>query len=662
MNKIIIVLMLCILVGCSNNHDNPLESQTEPSQPAGIEYELQYEPDTIILSWNPCDNAETYHIFRKLSDQSEEVRIGESKETHFEDHNVTRGLNYVYSIQGIGKGDTLGSGLIGAKSIPKLVIFPVPQCILKVNPQSIELDESNNWTVNVALTASKGCDSWQAIFDKTLLSVEPSEGNFDSSRSLVVKVSCRQIGTLDAGEYKSEIVFKTGEFQSKLNVNLTRIGYLEGRCTNIFTDDSISQAEVSTDIGKIYTDANGYFKIPYKKEGDYKWKINHQNFLSCQGTISTSKGSGKIGNIAMIPIPASVGEVRAGFGFDTPWAVTLSDDSSRAFIVNRDGGFISVIDTNTNSVIGSITVGQMPLGLVYANDRLFVANSWDNTISVINPNSYDVITTIPVSGKPAYITACKGKLYVTLQDNISGNQVAVIDISTRLVERRISVGKYPYGIAIDPSCKYLYVANYDGDSLSLIDLATNLETLIPVGPNPQGVAVSPDGRNVYTADAGRISRIDVNNRVVTKIFSQPNTRFGWIDVIQLPDNRGDLVYATDMKGSKVWIWHPDSGEFAAVNVGVYPFGIATNNGQKIYVCIAESSQVEWLENKIYNINGHLIRTLNLGYRQVGWYLSREQSAYWDGCNENGEKVSSGVYFYCLRAGKFSTQRKLVVIK
>jgi len=85
---------------------------------------------------------------------------------------------------------------------------------------------------------------------------------------------------------------------------------------------------------------------------------------------------------------------------------------------------------------------------------------------------------------------------------------------------------------------------------------------------------------------------------VTKTFSQFNTRFGWIDVIQLPDNRGDLVYATDMKGSKVWVWHPDSGEFASVSVGVYPFGIATkHDGQKIYVCIAESNNVECLENK-----------------------------------------------------------------
>lgn len=60
--------------------------------------------------------------------------------------------------------------------------------------------------------------------------------------------------------------------------------------------------------------------------------------------------------------------------------------------------------------------------------------------------------------------------------------------------------------------------------------------------------------------------------------------------------------------------------------------------------------------------GDLVRELGLGYKPAGLYVSRDRSAYWDGRNEHGEKVVSGVYFYCIRAGDFSAVRKLIVLE
>jgi hypothetical protein len=65
---------------------------------------------------------------------------------------------------------------------------------------------------------------------------------------------------------------------------------------------------------------------------------------------------------------------------------------------------------------------------------------------------------------------------------------------------------------------------------------------------------------------------------------------------------------------------------------------------------------------IYDVSGRLIRKLDLGHKEVGMYVTKEKSAYWDGRNEVGEKVSSGVYFYQIQSGKFSKVMKLVVIK
>jgi hypothetical protein len=66
--------------------------------------------------------------------------------------------------------------------------------------------------------------------------------------------------------------------------------------------------------------------------------------------------------------------------------------------------------------------------------------------------------------------------------------------------------------------------------------------------------------------------------------------------------------------------------------------------------------------KIYNITGQLIRTLDLGIRQPGIYVNKAQAAYWDGLNDDGEEVASGVYFYRLYAGDKVSTRKMVVLK
>ncbi len=66
--------------------------------------------------------------------------------------------------------------------------------------------------------------------------------------------------------------------------------------------------------------------------------------------------------------------------------------------------------------------------------------------------------------------------------------------------------------------------------------------------------------------------------------------------------------------------------------------------------------------RIYNVKGQLIRELPLGPKKAGYYLTRETAAYWDGSNEIGESVSTGVYFYQLEAGMLSDVRRMVLAK
>ena len=65
---------------------------------------------------------------------------------------------------------------------------------------------------------------------------------------------------------------------------------------------------------------------------------------------------------------------------------------------------------------------------------------------------------------------------------------------------------------------------------------------------------------------------------------------------------------------------------------------------------------------IYDTKGQLVRRFDLGKQGAGVYTSRDRALYWDGRNDTGERVSSGIYFYQLRAGKFTAVQKLVIMK
>jgi len=65
---------------------------------------------------------------------------------------------------------------------------------------------------------------------------------------------------------------------------------------------------------------------------------------------------------------------------------------------------------------------------------------------------------------------------------------------------------------------------------------------------------------------------------------------------------------------------------------------------------------------IYDIQGTIVRRIEVGHQQPAVYVSRDKAIYFDGRNNNGEQVSSGVYFYHLKAGDFSATKKMLILK
>ncbi len=66
--------------------------------------------------------------------------------------------------------------------------------------------------------------------------------------------------------------------------------------------------------------------------------------------------------------------------------------------------------------------------------------------------------------------------------------------------------------------------------------------------------------------------------------------------------------------------------------------------------------------RIHSATGHLVRVLKLGHQPAGIYQNQNRAAYWDGKNERGEPVASGVYFYTLSADDVTATRRMVIRK
>ena len=85
-----------------------------------------------------------------------------------------------------------------------------------------------------------------------------------------------------------------------------------------------------------------------------------------------------------------------------PWGVAVSPDGSRVYVANRLGDSVSVIDTTTDTVVATVSVGNDPRIPAVTPDgsRVYVTNRADDNLSVIDTATNTQITTLPIGDSP----------------------------------------------------------------------------------------------------------------------------------------------------------------------------------------------------------------------------------------------------------------------
>ena len=186
-----------------------------------------------------------------------------------------------------------------------------------------------------------------------------------------------------------------------------------------------------------------------------------------------------------------VGTVDVG---DGPLGIAIAD--GYAYVVNEGGNSVSVIRLLYQSVVDVIDVGEGPYGVAISNEYAYVTNSNSDSVSVIRLSDRTVISTIRVSNGPMRIAISNGYAYVSTTLNSS---VSVIRLSDRTVIDVIKMGYRPHGIAI--SNGYAYVTDsYENFVLVIRLLDRFIVDTISTGSNPYGIAISNEHAYVVNRD------------------------------------------------------------------------------------------------------------------------------------------------------------------
>jgi YVTN family beta-propeller protein len=267
--------------------------------------------------------------------------------------------------------------------------------------------------------------------------------------------------------------------------------------------------------------------------------------------------------IVRLNMPATTNSLYAAF---TP-------DATKAYIVNFQNAAmvnstITVIDNTLTppAVIGApITVGLRAQMIAITPDgtRAYVPNFASDSVTVIDTLNDTVLTTIPVGNGPIHLAISPdgGKVYVTNYLDAAGT-VSVIDTSTDTVSSTITIPPYmmmmtnsPQFVLFTPDGQEAYVANYDNDTLTVINANTDLISIphLPLaGSGPFYIVISPDGANLYVAESG--------TNLVNVVSTASHTNTANIVVGSLPVN---LAVTPD--GSKVYVANSGSANIHVID-------------------------------------------------------------------------------------------------
>jgi YVTN family beta-propeller protein len=281
-------------------------------------------------------------------------------------------------------------------------------------------------------------------------------------------------------------------------------------------------------------------------------------------------------------------------GFNGPFGLAISPNNKQVYVSNFLQSTAGVIDTALNLLVDNdIYAGQTPaqLALTPNGDTLYIADNVDpGQMSILETKSLTLNPPITGLGAGPWGLAVTPDAKQVWIANGEGNTVSVFDIETSTLLTPITVGGGPFDVGFTPNGKTAYVANSDDNTVSVVNVATRKVegSAITVGSSPLALVVSPDGTQVYVANMNTISVIDVATKKVTSVSMGATVGYR-------------PAFTPDGKYLYVPVWNPtkpntDPGTIVLIStasdtvvgtpvtVGVQPDNVViSSNGTRAYV-------------------------------------------------------------------------------
>jgi len=254
-----------------------------------------------------------------------------------------------------------------------------------------------------------------------------------------------------------------------------------------------------------------------------------------------------------------------------------------------------VMSYSTNGTLANGTSNLLKPGTltkptgVFANPSIcYVTLSGTNQLQFYKTYNMTLLATVQVGKNPKGVTATPNGRYIYVA-NYDEDSVSVVSRNTQSEIATVPVGNGPTGVDASPDNFYVYVTNYLDDTVSVIRTSDNsVSATIHVGTKPNGITVSPDGAYVYVTNysSNSVSVIQTSNNTVTATIPVGTNPFG---IAITPD--GSRVYVTNFTDNSVTIIQTSDNSVLTTITGILsPKGIAaTPDGKFIYVATYSSS-------------------------------------------------------------------------
>ena len=464
----------------------------------------------------------------------------------------------------------------------------------------------------------------------------------------------------------------------------------------LWIDDGKIYALVQSDVQEFVPSVNnaqhitiGAGKVYWtEKTGDSAGTINSANLDGTEVTELTA--------IRAIPMGIAVDEANS--------LLYWTNSRGRIQSANLDGSRIQNVMENIRN----------PNDLALAGGNVYWTESNHGSVRFVNLKGQKQIRVISIGDDPAgSIAIAGGKVYWTEQVGESSGTINSANLNGSDPTELASIQATPIGIAVDRARSKLYWTNARGrvqsaslDGSSIRNVVTGLDMPGDIIFS-NGLKLQAPTTTATTTTASK-SKYDINGdgsvddkdvdaiivAVAAKITAAKydvngDGKVDFNDVVAVSANKESAASAPTLLGRQFSALEVDrlqeQIDLLIATGDRSPAAIKTLIYLQQLIAMARPEKTQLLANypnpfnpetwmpyelatdtnvkiTIYNAQGVVIRTLQLGQQSAGYYTGRERAAYWDGRNAFGEQVASGIYFYQLETDDMSSLRKMVILK